>query len=104
MTQPFDPYTPSYAAAAHWMREAGYLAMRTDGRVTLAASDRAAGFAVLARLLWHVPGDAGGFLGLSDLQLGKYAKRLGLTEEQVTDAQWNPGQWPRRAPAQQAAA
>lgn len=95
-TKAFDPFTPSFKAAIYWAREAGWEAMRGAGRDTLTASDRAAGNAVLARLMWLVEGGAGGFMGLDDRQVEHLCKRVGLTSAEATAAMFTRGTWPAR--------
>lgn len=61
----------------------------------LAAQDRAAATRRLCELLWHVEGEDGGFIGLSDQQLFDKCesdKRLNYTA--ATNAMYAPGPWP----------
>lgn len=97
MTRPVDPYTPSYQAACHWARKAAEDAM--------GESDKRAGRAVFARLLWLLDSADGGFIGLADEQLEECAYRNNLRDMAVVNAaQWAPGEWPKRAAEQRVAA
>lgn len=78
-----DLSVPSYRAAFHFARKLA------------AAGDRPAADALMARLLWLVPAQDGGFVGLSDAQLAsKCATDARLNLELVAAAQWAPGEWP----------
>jgi hypothetical protein len=56
---------------------------------------KAAADALFARLLWHVPGEDGGFLGLTDDEMdAKIAADPRLTRANVLAAMWAPGEWP----------
>ncbi len=80
-TDDFSP--PTFAAAYAIARP---LALRGDPR---AATRR------LCELLWHVEGEAGGFIGLSDEQLlEKCQNDKRLNYAAATQAMWNPGAWP----------
>jgi hypothetical protein len=77
-----DLSTPSFAAA--------YTIARP-----LAAQDRAAATRRLCELLWHVEGQDGGFIGLSDQQLfDKCEHDPRLNYAAATDAMHAPGPWP----------
>lgn len=84
-----DLSTPSFAAAYALARP---LAVRGDAR---AASLR------LCELLWHVEGEDGGFIGLSDEQLfDKCENDPRLNYAAAMQAMWNPAPWPNnRQPA-----
>lgn len=59
------------------------------------AGDRKGADALMARLLWHVRAEDGGFVGLSDKQLeAKVEADPRLNTEAVNAAMWNPGEWP----------
>lgn len=78
-----DLSKPSYRAAFHFARKLA------------AAGDRPAADALMARLLWLVPAQDGGFIGLSDAQLtAKVRNDARLNLELVLAAQWAPGTWP----------
>ncbi len=84
-----DLSTPSFAAAYALARP---LAVRGDAR---AAQRR------LCELLWHVEGEDGGFIGLSDEQLfDKCENDPRLNYATATDAMHAPPPWPfQRKPA-----
>lgn len=68
----------------------------------LAAQDRATATRRLCELLWHVEGEDGGFIGLSDQQLfDKCESDPRLNYHAATDAMHAPPPWPD-APARQA--
>jgi len=77
-----DLSTPSFAAA--------YAIARP-----LAARDRAAATRRLCELLWHVEGEDGGFIGLSDQQLfDKCDADKRLSYAAATEAMYAPPPWP----------
>lgn len=73
-------------------------------RPVLAAEGRDAANALLSRLLWHVEGDAGGFIGLHDEALVERVAYYRLDLAVVQAAAWAPGAWPTKSNTEQRAA
>jgi len=82
-------------------REAVFARARASGRGdVLDDSDRAIGIAVMSNLLWDVPAEEGGFLGLSDAAFDAFcdAHRGTVSREIALSAQWaRIVTWPRDA-------
>lgn len=72
-------------------------------RPVLAHEGRPAANKLIARLLWHVEGADGGFIGLHDEALAERVAFYRLDLDQVRDAMWAPGAWPVAAAQQEAA-
>lgn len=89
-----DLSRPSYRGAYAFAREAAWNSMRADKRDKFNAADKAAGDAVMCRLLWLVDAAGGGFIGLSDAALESRCARYRLPLPVVQCAMWAPGSWP----------
>lgn len=89
-----DLSKPSYAAAYQHARAAALAHAKAYGREIPTRADKAAGDAVMVRLLWHIECDRGGFIGLSDAQLEALCARKGYDLAAVTAAMYAPGAWP----------
>lgn len=89
-----DLSVPSYRAAYQFARRAAFDSAKVRGAKKPSWHDKAAGDAVMIRLLWHVEGERGGFIGLSDSQLAAYCERKNYDIRAVNAASYAPGDWP----------
>lgn len=99
MMRDIDLTKPSRPAAFLFAKLAGLASAKAAGRLVLNADDKAVASREFARLLWHVPVDAGGLLGADDADREEICSRdpilRTLAAKAVMAAIWDSGEWPK---------
>lgn len=93
-TPTIDLSTPSVKAAYELARQFACSAARADGGEIPTREHRSQAAAMMARLLFHVPVEDGGFLGACPWTAHEVRRRFHITPEQYAEALHCCGIWP----------
>lgn len=93
-TPTIDLSKPSVKAAYELARQFACNAARADGGEIPTREHRSQAAAMMARLLFHVSVEDGGFLGADEWRVHAIRERFRITPEQYADALHCAGSWP----------